>query len=302
MNVTKEILEGIIRKVLSESKSVTLIQFKEEYIESIKHTHSVSYLKSVRFSFDQLIKHCDNIQLQKIDVKTVDGFFNKNYKRAKYSAALYHRTLKAAFNKAQDWDYISNNPFMKIKIPRHQIERPKFICYDELNTILQFVSDHLKGIYELAFLTGLRLSEIINLKWTNVNLDEKVLQIGDSQFTTKSKQIRFVPLSGKAYKILLNKSINVKKNKTGFVFCKIGNSYPFTANYISKQFKKASRQAGVDEKVHFHSLRHSFASNLVKRGVPLYHIKELLGHSSVAVTEIYSHLNIESLHEAVNKL
>ena len=81
-----------------------------------------------------------------------------------------------------------------------------------------------------------------------------------------------------------------------------GSTFPFTTNYVSKKFKQAVRLAGADDKIHFHSLRHSFASDLVNKGVPLYHIKELLGHSSIAVTEIYSHPDLESLHEAVNKL
>ncbi len=60
--------------------------------------------------------------------------------------------------------------------------------------------------------------------------------------------------------------------------------------------------ADIDGAIHFHSLRHSFASNLAQKGVSLYVIKELLGHSSITTTEIYSHLNMDSLREAVGKL
>ena len=299
MKISPEILEGIIRKVISESKKIKLIQFRDEYFESIRYTCSESYLRTVKSSFNQLLNYTDNIPLQNLDVKSAEGFFNKNYKRSKYAAALYHRTLKAAFNKALNWDYISVNPFAKIKIPRLQNEKPKFICFKELETILHFAPDNLKDLYEFAFLTGLRLSEIINLKWSNVDLTEKVIQVGDNRFTTKSKKIRIVPLCGKAYKLLSGRSIH---NNKAFVFGKSGSTFPFTTNYVSKKFKQAVRLAGADDKIHFHSLRHSFASDLVNKGVPLYHIKELLGHSSIAVTEIYSHPDLKFLHDAVNKL
>jgi site-specific recombinase XerD len=85
------------------------------------------------------------------------------------------------------------------------------------------------------------------------------------------------------------------------VFCKKDGS-KYCGNYVSRKFKGACIAAGIEKEIHFHSLRHSFASNLVQNGVPLYTIKELLGHSSISTTEIYSHLNMDSLREAVKKL
>ena len=76
----------------------------------------------------------------------------------------------------------------------------------------------------------------------------------------------------------------------------------YSGDYFSRRFKAACKKVGIDESVHFHTLRHSFASHLAQKGVSLYVIKELLGHSSVSTTEIYSHLNMESLREAVDKL
>jgi integrase/recombinase XerD len=69
---------------------------------------------------------------------------------------------------------------------------------------------------------------------------------------------------------------------------------------ISKQFKKIIRKSNLNEKIHFHTLRHSFASLLVKKGVSLYIIKELLGHEDLATTQIYSHISNVSLVQAIN--
>ncbi|MCL5027975.1 MAG: tyrosine-type recombinase/integrase, partial [Bacteroidetes bacterium] len=71
---------------------------------------------------------------------------------------------------------------------------------------------------------------------------------------------------------------------------------------ISKQFKDAVRKSNLNEKIHFHSLRHSFASLLAQKGVSLYIIKELLGHEDLATTQIYSHLQQQNLRDAVNLL
>ena len=71
---------------------------------------------------------------------------------------------------------------------------------------------------------------------------------------------------------------------------------------VSKQFKKVVRKSNLSEKIHFHTLRHSFASLLVQKGVSLYVVKELLGHEDLATTQIYSHLQKQNLMDAVNLL
>jgi site-specific recombinase XerD len=72
--------------------------------------------------------------------------------------------------------------------------------------------------------------------------------------------------------------------------------------FISKQFKKVIRSAELNENIHFHSLRHSFASALVQRNVSLYAVKELLGHENIKTTQIYSHLQKDNLMYAVHSL
>ncbi len=85
------------------------------------------------------------------------------------------------------------------------------------------------------------------------------------------------------------------------MFCK-STGEKYTGDYFTKRFKRASKQVGIDKAIHFHSLRHSFASNLVQKGVSLYSVKELLGHSTISTTEIYSHLNLDTLREAESAL
>jgi site-specific recombinase XerD len=154
----------------------------------------------------------------------------------------------------------------------------------------------------------MRLDEIVNLKWKNIDLENRVITVGDDNFTTKGRNQRFIPINEALTSILSQRerkrkifTINHTDDNRDFVFCKV-NGEKFTGNYFSRKFKKACIAAGLDSAIHFHSLRHSFASNLVQKGVPLYTIKELLGHSSISTTEIYSHLNMETLREAINKM
>ena len=89
--------------------------------------------------------------------------------------------------------------------------------------------------------------------------------------------------------------------ETNFVFKNV-KGFKLNDSFVSKNFKKAVRETDLDEKIHFHTLRHSFASTLVQNGASLYVVKELLGHEDISTTQIYSHLNKESLYQAVQLL
>jgi integrase/recombinase XerD len=217
---------------------------------------------------------------------------------------VYYRTIKAAFNKAKDWGYVKENYFQKVKLPKKQQVNPMFIKSDQLLVICDHLKNEtIKDIVVFAFYTGMRLNEIVNLRLKNVDLQNKVITVGDDCFTTKGRNQRFIPISDEALTSILSqreRKIVFQMNKA-YLFCK-DDGKRFTGDYISKKFKLACKIAGADQSIHFHSLRHSFASNLVQKGVPLYTIKELLGHSSISTTEIYSHLNMDSLREAISKL
>ncbi|MCH7973388.1 MAG: tyrosine-type recombinase/integrase [Bacteroidetes bacterium] len=267
-------------------------------------------------SFRHLLRHFSEHKiLRDIGIRECENFFAELKKPAPSGYRVYYRTLKAAFNKFVDWGYIATNPILKIKLPKQQKLKPVFIGEEELNKICEHIDlDVVRDISQLSFYTGLRLSECINLRWVNIDLQNKLLNVGDEQFITKARKVRVVPLCEQAYEIIQKRFENTPPCpangtpllkevgiKSGYVFAK-GNGERFTGDHISKRWKKGVRAAGMDGKIHFHTLRHSFASNLVQRGVPLYSVKELLGHSSLACTEIYSHLDIDSLREAINKL
>jgi site-specific recombinase XerD len=273
----------------------------DEYLELIGRNFSQNYLRSIQLSFKMLIRFSGDVPIAKINVKFLQQFFGSTFNRSPDAAALYLRTLKASFNKAIDWEYISDNPFKKIKLPKKQKYFPVFISEAELNTLLTNTDeDHMKEIIIVAFYSGMRLGEITNMEWSQVDFQNKIITVKNSDtFTTKSKKERMIPMCERLLNTLAERYKRVGKiPHTKYVFEKV-IGIRCQNDYVSKSYKKAVLKANLNKKLKFHSLRHSFASNLVQKGASIYILKELLGHSDISVTQIYSHLQNESLINVV---
>jgi len=149
----------------------------------------------------------------------------------------------------------------------------------------------------------MRLGEILNLVWECIDFNRKIITIKNiNGFITKSKKERVIPMNDILSKLFLGRFESSKiQNKNNYIFYKV-IGVKLNEDYVSKRFKRAVRSAGLSEDIHFHTLRHSFASNLIQRGASIYVVKELLGHESISTTQIYSHLQSENLTQAVNLL
>ena len=268
---------------IQKINNINLSELQKEYLEYISSTRSKSYIRSVKLSFKQFQNFSNDIPLIRIDAKLIDKFVTSVFSNSKHAAALYYRTLKAAFSKAVDWNYLEINPFKKVKLPKIPKHNPLFITIDEFQKIIsETKEDYLKNIFYTAFYTGMRLGEILNMKWSWINLNEKYITVKcTEEFLTKSKKERIIPINNVLLQILLNqypKIIDI--NNDDYVFNRL-KGIKLNEDFISKQFKKSVRAAELNDKIHFHTLRHSFASNLVQKGVSLYVVKELLGHEDL---------------------
>ena len=283
--------------------SLSLSKFQEEYLQYARPTKSRKYIESINLSFKQFIEHCGDIPLSEIDSRIIDKFNTSTFARTQRGAHLYYRTLKASFNKAVEWNYISVNPFTKIKFPKLSKSFPAFISESELLVILSNTPyQYLKDIFTVGFYTGLRLGELINMQWDWIDFFNGQITIKCSDaFLTKSKKERIVPMSNKVRAVLINRFETITSKTNEVVFYRV-KGRKLHQETISKQFKNAVRKSNLSEKIHFHTLRHAFASLLVQKGVSLFIIKELLGHEDLATTQIYSHLKRQNLKDAVNLL
>lgn len=286
---------------------ILLEDFEKKYSEYVKSNLSTKYYLNVKLSFRQLMEHTGNVPISKLSYPLFDKFFTETFSRTKQGALTYYRILKSAFNKAVQWEYLSNNPITKIKLPKIPQNHPSFLNEIELQIILSKEKNSLlRDIYVFAFNTGMRITEITYLMWNQISLEERTIRVMNTEeFTTKGKRERVIPMNDKVFSILQNsipKIIDIQK--ADYVFKK--NRRKYNSEYISKAFKEAVKEAAkenlIDSTIHFHDLRHSFASNLTQKGVSLYVIKELLGHTDIKTTMIYAHLKPENLRNAVELL
>ncbi len=299
LKILRQFEKPTVRKTVS--KIILLSEFRDEYISYSRQSKTKSYLKSIGLSFRQLILFTGNVPLNHLSTRILDQFITSTYSRAKGAAGLYYRTLKAAFSKAVVWEYIPENPFKKIKAPKQVKSLPIFINKEELQIIINNTKhEFLKDIFITAFYTGMRLGELLNMNWLWIDFNQSLITVKNSNgFTTKSKEERVIPFHQKVKEVLVRRySTNGKSN---FVFYRY-EGLKFNEDFVSKQFKKAVRLTGLNDEIHFHSLRHSFASALVQSGASLYIVKDLLGHQDFQTTQIYCHLQKENLSQAVNLL
>ena len=302
-SVNTSVAKKTIRQKTIIKYTLTLSEFKKEYLEYSKPVKSKSYIVSIDYAFKYFIEYAGDIPLDQIQTRTVDKFIYSTFSRTQRGAHQYYRTLKAAINKAVEWNYITVNPFTKVKFPRLSKTFPVFIPEDEFLIILANTKyQHLREFFTIAFYTGLRIGELVNMQWNWIDfLQNQITVKCTDDFLTKSKKERIVPMHEKVRSILINRFNSCNHSLDEFALYRIKGKMLYQ-EAISKQFKQIVRNSKLNDKIHFHTLRHSFASLLVQRGVSLYVVKELLGHESLTTTQIYAHLQQQNLRDAVNLL
>ena len=286
-----------------EKPSIKLTEFENKYLSYLMDIKSKSYIKSIKLSFRMFMNYSGDILIDQINKQMVESFVLATSRRSGSAAGLYYRTLKAAFTKAVDWELIDVHPFKRLKLPRQPSNFPVFINDEEFKQIISATkNNHLCDLFTTAYFTGMRLGEIVNMKWSwIVNDFNEIIVKNSSGFTTKSKRERIIPIHSKLQTILKNRYLKYEDvSSEEYVFYKHRN-FRHNEDYISKKFKVVTRELGLDEKIKFHTLRHSFASRLVQRSISLYVVKELLGHESIRTTQIYAHINSRSLKDAINQ-
>lgn len=199
--------------------------------------------------------------------------------------------------------FTGDNPAARFdELKKEDNRRMKFLSEEELDNLLRELKKHSYSVYLMALISadsGLRAGEIFNLTWADVSIEEKLLFLRD----TKNGKNRFAYMTDR----VAEEFAKLKKGEGNeFVFqSRAGNKI----EHVSRTFERAVKALGLNDgitdrrqKVVFHSLRHTFASRLVQERVSLYEVKELLGHSDIAMTMRYSHLANDTLRQAVARL
>ncbi len=198
--------------------------------------------------------------------------------------------LRAMFNKAISWSKAVQNPVKHVKMLSEKNRRLRYLQEDEMERLIANCPDYLRPIVMMALNTGMRKGEILNLKWEDVEMGTRIIYV----VNTKTDEKREIPVNTILHAML----IDLRTKNDTYVFPNDAGE-PYVD--IRKGFRTAIEKSGI-ENFRFHDLRHTFASQLVMKGVDLRTVQELLGHKSIEMTIRYAHLSPNHKQAAVETL
>lgn len=202
-------------------------------------------------------------------------------------------------------DAIKDSPADLLDLPLRPKHLPDVLTDEDITKLQQTFNLSLPDQYrnnvivEVLYGCGLRVSELVNLKLSNIYEQEQALLV-----TGKGDKQRWVPINPHALSMLLTyihnvrSHLDVKSGEEKFVFLNRRGTH-LSRNYVFMFLQQAVEQAGIQKHVSPHSLRHSFATELVENGADLRAVQEMLGHESISTTEIYTHLTRDTLRNTI---
>lgn len=276
---------------LEKGLSANSVEAYERDYQRLKAYMEAHGLDVVRASFDDLqafvfdtFKDIASVRTQARLIAGIHSF---------YRFLLYHH-------------YIEQDPSELLETPKKELHLPDVLSLEEIDKMIAQIdmskseSHRNRAIIEMLYGSGLRVSELVNLRLSDIYLQEGYMRI-----TGKGSKQRLVPISPVAaewfvYWMQDRSLLDIKTEATDIAFV---NRYgrQLTRAMIFTIIKTLARAAGIQKTISPHTLRHSFATHLLQNGADLRIIQQLLGHESISTTEIYTHVDIHDLREAVLK-
>lgn len=277
--------------------------FIEKFIDYLKYErrYSSNTINSYETDLNELNMYLKDIDIKKINYDIMHGYLiymhNLNYKTKTISRKL--SSIRSFFDYLIQNQYIESNPMSLIQNPKLEKKLPKVLYSDDLEEMLSIPKlDDVIGIrdaliLELFYSTGIRLSELINIKLSDINKYNKTIKI-----LGKGNKERYVLYGSKCEKLLdnyLNNSrVKLVYNDTPYLFLdKKGNK--LNNNKIHYLFQKILDKSNIKIHISPHTLRHTFATDLLNDGADLKTVQQLLGHENLSTTEIYTHVTNDHL-------
>ena len=237
----------------------------------------------------QLFEH-SNKQPDEIVQQDIKNFLaDKMNDRASSSTIVFLASIKFAYS-----SLLQKDPTSGIKRPKNERKIPSVLTKEEVIRLIESSSTtKSRLILQLLYSSGLRVSELINLKKSNLDFNENTGWVRSG----KGKKDRMFFISKKLSTKL--KKYTEKHSDWNYIF---SEKNALTTRNIQKIVQKAAFKAHINKDVHPHTLRHSFATHLLDAGTDLRKIQTLLGHSSIATTQIYTHISSEQIKSIKNPL
>lgn len=284
--------------------------FLKEYLAYLKleknlAENTVSSYKNDLTSFLRFIAEREIDDPSQIESSLIISFFTNLEKvgLTSSSAARYFSSLKGFLNYLFANNYIKNNPIEKVSPPKLAKNLPGVLSVAEIDKILslpntaQILGIRDKAILETFYACGLRISELILLKLSDLYLNEEIIRV----FGKGSKE-RIVPIGSSAinwintYLVKSRPLLQKKMKSENYLFLNNRGS-KLSRMGVWKIVRRYIKESGIEKAVHPHTFRHSFATHLIEGGADLRSVQEMLGHADISTTQIYTHIDREFIKQ-----
>ena len=286
------------------------MKYIDKYLEYLKIERKYSD-KTILSYKDDLIEYNEFLgnnftNILNIDINIVNNYMKYLYERkiTKSSISRKLSSIRGLYNYLVREEIIKENYFNKISNPKRELYLPKFLKNEELDKIFSICNfnnpteERDTLIIELLYATGVRVSELVNIKIKDINRKEKLIKVLGKG--NKERIVIYNNHTKKALDAYLKDGYNYfnKKSSEYLILNKNGNK--LSERYIREIINKKVSQASLDIKISPHTLRHTFATDILENGMDLMTVKELLGHESLNTTSIYTHITNEQIKKTYN--
>ncbi len=268
-----------------------------------------SYLRDVRMLFSFVNHNLANKSINLLTYEDLLGFLNylTNLGIAASSQARIISGIRGFYEFLVLEKYTDTDPTELLEMPQHSRKLPVVLAEEEINAMVEGIDrstaegERNAAMLETLYGSGLRVSELVGLKISDLFLADEFMKV-----LGKGSKERLVPLSPPSIKLISNylknvrPSINIKKGHEDSLFLNARGT-SLSRVMVFYIIKKLAKGVGIQKSISPHSFRHSFATHLVENGADLRVVQELLGHSSITTTEIYTHLDRTYLRETIEK-
>jgi integrase len=240
-----------------------------------------------------LVSYIGNVPIETIDEEVIDAMVTQMDEEGREVATVnrYLAFLRFVLNRAyRRWRLLDRVPAINQR--RERNGRIRFLTPKEEDTLLEYLSSDptLSEMHDLVIVlldTGMRLSEVLNLSYDDVDFNTRMI----TSWINKGNKPRSIPMTRRVHEVMQRR-------------CNLPEIFAMTLDQAQRMWKKVRVALGYKDDKQFvmHMLRHTCASRLVQAGVDLYTVKEILGHSTIRVTERYAHLCPEKLRDAIQIL
>lgn len=279
-------------------------ELKQKFLEDLqlknKSPQTISgYEKDIRFFQTFLESHLNGqVYVEEVTEEDIEQYIKylRNVRKLQpRSQNRYVSSIRSMYNYAFKKRIIVVNIAQYIENVQYQRKEREFLNLKELELLFSHIDTELVkiAVMTLAY-TGIRISELKELKLSDVDLINKTMKV-----TGKGNKQRVIPISNTLHRILMEYITTLHPKNSNYFFAtqKTGR---LSAQYVNKIIRESVKKAGITKQVSAHTLRHSFASYLIKSKVDVATLQRLLGHTNVRTTSVYLHTDYEQLKEAVN--